>query len=242
MSWSAWVDGSDTVGDVEEGADPLVRARLEPERRAPEPDPLPDPADAEERALNLLARHYAPGQLLALAERLGDVQAQLDEEEAKIARAGRRQERIRRDHEAGRIRVADLVRLQDLDEGDPDKVKKLAQRAESLRRQMQAASALVVPQQGRPAQDPLEATTARAHREFVDALRAKVDEAAAEAWNRPIALRRPKEDGPCICPACTGHAEAGRAGHEADWGEYDEYSNPYGQELTRACDGQVTVW
>jgi hypothetical protein len=230
--WAGFI-GNDVGGDVEQGSDPLVRARLTPEPRAPEPDRIPDPGDAEERAWTLMVtRKYEPGQLLALGERMATAQAELADEQEKAAKAARRAERIRRAHEAGQITAMDIARM-DLPEPDLDKIAKLEHRVKSLSGQIAGASARISLQQQRPAEDPLEATTRRAHQEFLDATRAKLDQLLDETMNAPMTRQAapPKDagDGSCGCglPHCPDTAD--RAG----------YADPYGEDITRICTGDA---
>jgi hypothetical protein len=89
----------------------LARSRSADIREAREEAAMaPDP---DERAANLVARGYTPGLLYELQQRLGDVQAELETERAKIEKGARRQERIARDRAAGRISALDIFRMQD---------------------------------------------------------------------------------------------------------------------------------
>jgi hypothetical protein len=153
-----------------DSADPRQRAR----EARDEPDG--DPFDPDERAANLVARRYSPGLVSGLSGRLGDTLAQLQEEREKIERAGRRQEIAMRQHAAGRLDVWGVQRMLG-DPGDPAAVERLERRAESLRRQLADATAVIAPRQ-EPA-DPVAAASRRAHDAFVEATRAKM--AAAEA-------------------------------------------------------------
>ena len=127
--------------------------------------------DPDEVAANLMARGYAPGQLSDLSRRLGDAQAELGEEQEKIERGRKRQERIMRDHQAGKITVFDIARMQDFDEGDLDRAARLERRVANLRRQLKEAAALISPQREAPA-DPFEGASRRAHDAFVEVTRA----------------------------------------------------------------------
>jgi hypothetical protein len=147
--------------------------------------------DADERAANLVARGLMPGQVSELNIRLADTQAQLADEEAKLERAAKRQERIRRDHAAGKIDVFDIARMQaaDTDEGDPAAVERLTRRRDSLQRQLAEAMQLMAPQ--RAPEDPLEAASRRAHQVFREVTRQRMADAqagrAAPRERRPFA-------------------------------------------------------
>jgi hypothetical protein len=116
------------------------RAAREAAASAPDPD---------ERAAGFVARGYTPGLLGQLAQRLGDTMAAIEAETEKIERGKRRQERIHRDHAAGRITAFDVARMQDFDEGDPDEVKRLQRHADSLRAQIAETQAMIAPPQPR---------------------------------------------------------------------------------------------
>jgi hypothetical protein len=158
-----------------------------------QPGGEPELVDPDDRVANLVARGYAPGQLNTLSMALADATAELQGEREKIAAGQRRQERIQRDHQAGRITAMDIMRM-DFDEGDPGKAERLERRAESLRRQIADASALLVSQPRQ--EDPAEAAVARAqavHREFVEVTRAQM--AAAQQGHRAPRERRPFASG-----------------------------------------------
>lgn len=157
--------------------DPLERARLAADR----PD---EPYDADERAANLLASGYRPGHLSDLAQRYADTMTELAGERDKFEVSRRRQERIARDHAAGRITAFDIARMEGDagDEGDAGRVRQLERRAENLRGQLADASAMVSPQQRSP--DPLEAAAQRAHRAFAETTRAMMADAEAGALRR----------------------------------------------------------
>jgi len=153
-----------------------ARAAREEAAFAPDPD---------ERAANLVGRGYSPGLASQLAQRLADVMAEIETENARIERSARRQERIARDHAAGRITAFDIARMQaGDDEGDPATVERLERRADGLRRQIAEAQAAIAPQQRRE-MDPVEAASRHAHQVFVEATRAMM----AEARQQPRAPR-----------------------------------------------------
>jgi hypothetical protein len=166
----------------------LARSRAAEIREArEEAAAAPDP---DERAAGLVARGYSPGLASQLAQRLGDTMAEIEAEQEKIEKSARRQERIARDHAAGKISAFDIARMQaSNDEGDPAAVERLQRRADSLRRQIGQAQAVIAP----PAQrdlDPVEAAASRAHRAFVETTRALWAEAqtgAARQAPRPFA-------------------------------------------------------
>jgi hypothetical protein len=140
-------------------------------------DELAFAPDPDERAAGLVARGYSPGLVPQLAQRLADTVAEIEAENARIERSARRQERIARDHAAGRITAFDIARMQaGDDEGDPATVERLERRADSLRRQIGEAQAAIAPQQQREA-DPVEAASRHAHQVFVEATRAMMTEA-----------------------------------------------------------------
>jgi hypothetical protein len=152
--------------------DPLERARAAADR------PEGDPFDADERAANLVARGVAPGMLTDLGQRLADVEAEAAAERDKIARSARRQERIAREHAAGRITAFDIMSMGDADEGDVQRAEQLERRADLLRQQMGDAAALVAPRQELAA-DGVESASRHAHQLFREVTRSKM--AAAEA-------------------------------------------------------------
>jgi len=153
-------------------------------------DELAFAPDPDERAAGLVSRGYSPGMASLLAQRLADVMTEIEAENAKIERSARRQERIARDHAAGRITAFDIARMQaGDDEGDPGRVAQLERRAAGLRRQIEDAQAAIAPQQQREA-DPVEAASRHAHQVFVEATRAMMAEAqAGTPGPRPFAGR-----------------------------------------------------
>src|SRR5260370_547228 len=81
--------------------------------------------------------------------RLGDTMAELEAEREKIEAGKRRQEHLRRAHDADQITVFDIARMQDFDEGDQGTVERLARRAEGLRKQIGEAQGMITPARGR---------------------------------------------------------------------------------------------
>jgi hypothetical protein len=165
--------------------------------------------DPDERAAGFVARGYMPGMLSQLTMRLADTEAELAAEEDKLERSARRQERIHRDHAAGKITAFDIARMQaaDIDEGDTAVVERLSKRAAGLRQQIGEASALMSPQRERERElDAVAEAGRRAHQLYVETTRARLAEAQA---GRPVVVR-PLEsvsrgaDVPAevTCPAC----------------------------------------
>jgi hypothetical protein len=135
-------------------------AREAREQAASAPDP-------DERAANFLAAGYQPGLLQQLLQRLGDVQAELETEREKLEAGARRQERIAREHAAGRITGLDIFRMQDFDEGDSHRCEQLERRAAGIKRQILEASQAISPPQAR-APGPVEEASARARRTLAE--------------------------------------------------------------------------
>jgi hypothetical protein len=153
----------------------LARSRAEEARQArEEAAAAPDP---DEHAANLVGRGYMPGLASQLAQRLGDTVAELEAEREKIEKGRRRQERIARDHAAGRITAFDIARMQDCDEGDEGRAALLEKRAKGLRTQIADAQAMISPQPQRD-MDPLEAASRQAHEVFREMTRQRMAEAA----------------------------------------------------------------
>lgn len=159
----------------------LARSRADEIRQAREEAAnAPDP---DERAANFVARGYSPGRLYELAQRLGDVTAELEAERDKLEKAARRAQFAAREHAAGRADVSRMLAMMDGDDGDENRVAMLERRAESLRRQIAEAQAAVSP----PAQrdlDPVEQASRAAHEAFREATRAAW-EAAQSGTARP---------------------------------------------------------
>jgi hypothetical protein len=157
-----------------------IREAREAAANAPDPD---------ERAANLVAAGYSPGLLNDLSQRLGDTVAELEAEREKIEKGARRQEIAAREHAAGRADVWQMQRMLDGDFGDQAVVDRLERRAESLRRQIGEAQAMIAPPQQRDS-DPLEAASRHAHQVFREATRAAW-EAAQSGTARPAPRERP---------------------------------------------------
>jgi hypothetical protein len=206
--------------------------------------------DPDDFASTLVNRGYSPGTTAGLSQRYADTIAELQAEREKIERSRRRQERIRRDHAAGRITAFDIARMQDFDEGDEGQVARLERRAASLERQLADAAAMIGPRQ-QPA-DPLEAASRHAHDVFVQATRAKMAGRPAPrpfgSISRGAAVRG--EQPPCEACAAVGasadesfwihHMDAdGRpvsAEAELASGQEAGRSGTYGREMTRVAD------
>lgn len=139
--------------------------------------------DPDEYAAGLIARGVLPGQVSSLSQRLGDTLAEIEDEEAKIERAGKRAARVWRDYEAAKIGVAQMLRLQDADEGDPAKAEKLQRRADSLRRQMREASEAMTPRAARE-QNAVEAAVSRSQAILAEVARMRAEDDAAAARAR----------------------------------------------------------
>ena len=182
----------------EDRPDPLTRARWAPDK--PE-----DPPDEDERQANLMAAGYSPGSLTDLARRHADVMSELATVRDANEKARKAQERIARDHTAGRITAFDIMRM---DFGEPDvaRERQLERRAGNLRRQLEEAQAMISPPQQRGG-DPLEAASRRAHEVFREVTRARWAEAQGA---RPPSERRPfggagglaVRSEPVTCPDC----------------------------------------
>jgi hypothetical protein len=144
--------------------------------------------------------------------RLGDTMAEIAGEEDKLERSARRQERIHRDHAAGRITAFDIARMQaaDIDEGDPAKLDGLRRRADHLRQQIGEAQEAISPPQARPL-DGVESASRHAHQVFTEVTRARMAEAqAARPEPRPFASRGAGGDAEHTGPDCEVCAEARR--------------------------------
>jgi hypothetical protein len=168
-------------------------------------DELAFAPDPDERAAGLVARGYTPGLVPQLAQRLADTVAEIEAENTRIERSARRQERIARDHAAGRITAFDIARMRaGDDEGDPAAVERLERRAAGLRRQIGEAQAAIAPQQQREA-DPVEAASRHAHQIFAEITRQRFAEAQAGTRRaRPFAGRggAAVRNEPVECEAC----------------------------------------
>jgi hypothetical protein len=134
--------------------------------------------DPDEYAANLVTRGYMPGMVSQLSMKLADVQADLEDEQAKFEKGARRQEIAMREHAAGRIGALAVQRMLDGDFGDEGRVRQLERRAESLRGQIAEAQSMISPPSQRDP-DPLEAAAQRAHAAFAELTRARIAEAEA---------------------------------------------------------------
>jgi len=176
-------------------------------RSCDRPDPVPDP---DERAANMIAAGLMPGQVSDLAQRYADAVTAAQDERDKLEKSARRQERIARDHAAGRITAFDIANMPDPDggEGDEATAERLERRAESLRRQLAESAELMAPQ--RAPEDPLQAASRRAHQVFTEVTRQRMAEAqarrAAPRERRPFGSASPGgaavRSEPVTCPEC----------------------------------------
>ena len=171
--------------------------------------------DPDDYAANLIGRGYMPGLISQLHMRLADTVAALEDEEAKIEKAAKRNEHLRRAHEAGRIGGFDIVRaLVEGDDGDEGRVRVLQRRAEQLRREIAEANEAMTPPERRDP-DPLEAAASRAHAAFVEATRARMAEVQARrhaAWRRPLSPPSPAPPRPVNAAARTARCASGAGG------------------------------
>ncbi len=211
-------------GDTLEMA--LARSRAAEAREAREE--ANEARDPDEFAATLVSRGYRPGLASQLAMRLGDTMAELEAEREKIEAGKRRQEHLRRAHDADQITVFDIARMQDFDEGDQGTVERLARRAEGLRKQIVEAQGMISPARGRIA-DPVEAASRQAHETYRQVTRAKLAEMETRAPERPpfgsvsrAAGRSTDHTGP-DCWVC---AEAGRRDAARD---REDYAAVYGE-------------
>ena len=159
-----------------------IREAREAAANAPDPD---------ERAANFVARGYTPGLLQYLAQRLGDTTAEIEAENEKIEKGKRRAEHVMRMQANGQIRAWDVPAALG-DEGDPGRVAQLERQAESLRRQIGEAQAMISPPQARDL-DPVEQASRAAHAAFLEVTRARW-EAAQSGTARPAPRERPPFD------------------------------------------------
>jgi hypothetical protein len=149
----------------------LARALVVPDRSGPERE------DPDDRYAAMVSRGYAPGLLSQLAQRLGDVSAELQAEREKLEQGAIRAGQVHRMHEAGRIRAWDIpAMLGDL--GDEGTVARLERQQASLQQQLDAASEAIAPPERRDP-DPLEAAAQRAHAAFAEVTRARMAELEA---------------------------------------------------------------
>lgn len=173
--------------------------------QAPDRDE-PEPCDLDDKMAGLLTRGYSPGLISQLSVRLGDVLAELADEEAKIERGQRRGGHVRRAHEAGQISAWDIPGMLD-DLGDEGRVRQLERQAASLREQIGQAHEAISPQRRR-APDPLEAASRRAHDVFREVTRQRMAEAeAGRPAPRPFGSASSRggtavRSEPVTCPEC----------------------------------------
>jgi hypothetical protein len=172
----------DMRGAPEDRPDALTRAMQAPDGRDPEPP------DEDERQSALLARHYAPGAVTDLARRYADTMSELATVQEANEASRKRQERIARDHAAGRISAFDIMAM-DTAEPDVAREQQLERRAESLRGQLAGASALIAREPAR-APDEFAAVNRTAHALFTATTRQRMAEAQARR-TAPRPERRP---------------------------------------------------
>lgn len=203
----------------------LAQARSRAQEARSARDAAANARDPDSYAVNLVNRGYAPGLLSELSGRLADTEAELAGEQEKLEKSRKQQERIHRDHAAGKITAFDIARMHaTLDDGDAGKVERLQRRRDNLRQQISEAAGMAAsPEQRLPA-DPVEAAVNRAatagHQLFLEATRARW----AEAQGTPRAPRAPRPFPDSIsrsgaecagpdCPVCTAYRalEAERA-------------------------------
>jgi hypothetical protein len=172
--------------------------------------------DPDERCANLLARGYAPGQVSELARRLGDTQAQLEGERAKIARGERRREQVRAMLEHGQLGGLEAAQRMDGDFGDPAEAGRLERRVESLRAQLLDAQELMMVPEDRAA-NAVEAAAQRAQRVLADvAAQRRAEDAADRAARERMkadraAFRRAQVTRPFAGGAGAGEAARARS-------------------------------
>jgi hypothetical protein len=145
--------------------------------------------DPDERAANFVANGYQPGLLYELSQRLGDTTAELEAERDKLEKAARRAQFAAREHAAGRADVSRMLSMMDGDDGDESQVRVLERRAESLRRQIAEAQAMIAPPQARDL-GPVEAASRAAHEVFREVTRARWAEVQGGTV-RPAPRERP---------------------------------------------------
>ena len=193
--------------------------------------------DQDERAANLIARGLTPGMVSQLSQRLGDVQAELEDEQAKLDKAARRAEIASREHAAGRVDVLRMLAMMDGDDGDEGRVRVLERRAESLKRQIAEAQEAISPPQARPL-DGVESATRHARRTLAEVSRSQL----AEARERSRPPERPPFDGSSVSrgrstehtgPDCQVCAEARQMEAARDTGD-GSYA-----EITRGVEGGI---
>jgi hypothetical protein len=175
-------------------------------------EPDPEPADLDERAANLMARRYAPGQLSDLSQRLAEVTGELEAEREKIAAGERHAARIERMRAAGQLGALEAWQRLDGDFGDQAVVERLERRQASLRRQLEGASMTVTPA---PAlDDPLASAQRAAHAAFTTATWQAIT--AVQEGRAPAPGPRPfAGPGAGDAPDCPGCAAAGASRSES---------------------------
>ena len=164
------------------------------------PDRPEVPFDADEQAANLLAQGYRPGWLSDLSRQLADVQAELAAVEEQNAKAARRQERVIRDHQAGKLTAFDIANM-DLDEPDLGRAAQLARRCERLRRQVEDVTTRIAP--APVVEDVFTSARRAAHSAYIEATQ---EQLAAVAQGRPARRARSRSFGDAHtgpdCPVC----------------------------------------
>jgi hypothetical protein len=200
-------------------AEALARSRAAEARQAR--DEASTVRDADEVMAGMVARGYRPGTATELSMKLGDTMAELEGEREKIEKSRQRQERIRRDHDAGKLTAFDIARM-DFDEGDAHRAAQLERRAESLRTQIAEAQEAIAPPRERDL-SPIEAATRSAHDEFVRATRemlagTRPAPQRSHPAPRPFAGRsasRALGDGEFDVPECLQCVSAGATAEES---------------------------
>lgn len=143
--------------------------------------------DPDETAAAMVNRGYTPGLVSDLILRRRDKEAELESENAKIAKGERVTERVRGMLERGQVGGLDAARMLDGDHGDAHRAAQLERQIARLDEQIADAQAMISPQPQR-APDPLEAASRRAHEAFVSATRARLEAAqAGRGEPRPFA-------------------------------------------------------
>ena len=151
--------------------DPWERARL----AGGEPD---EPADADERAANLLARGYNPGHLSGLSRGIAEAQAELAGLEEMAKGAADRKARATREHQAGRVNVWGMQAMMDGEEPDLTRMAELERRIKNRQRELADAQAMIAAQREQVS-DGVESAARHAHRTFVEVTRQRM--AAAQS-------------------------------------------------------------
>ena len=167
---------------------------------------------AEENAVMLLMRGYQPGAVTALAQQIGDVSAELEDERRKIAAGQARAEDLMRMHAAGRITACELNGMSVAGVGDPARVERLKATLASLQGLLAAAQEAGSPPR-QEAAGGVERAARTAHQIFAETTRAMMAEVGAgrPRARRPFASRAAAAEG-VSCAECTA---AGGTGGEA---------------------------